>query len=418
MAATATEGEPFFYTKGSYWSSGSSSSSKKWYPFWLLQLLTILPLTGFFGLDHLFLRSPLTAIGKLIVNCIGLGIWYWYDLLQVTLDSETVKEFGMSIPIYGPAGIATKQFLGPGEKAAADSIAPWRFMAYCLLTLLPFGLDFFVAGDFLGGGLRFMTSALFFLWPLGFLWGCYNMYRAWITPADLLARGTYRIIPFSFFTSQYFSVKGTLAPGSAEEDAVCREKGIIETILEPVNTVVGAAADIALQPLKDIAAAPGKAYDATIAPLQVAVEQGLAPSITAGVKVAQLAPKALAAVPTIATNVQNKIANASAAALAAQTAAATGPLTAATAGTVGAVGAAAMKGGSMVGGSIVGGSMVGGGANSAISDGAVIFTIAVLVFGGSFLYFARTRKANRDGTPKENDTPPKPGAVRNTSPTS
>ena len=402
----ATEGEPFFYTKGSYWSSGSSTS-KKWYPFWLLQLLTVLPFTGFFGLDHLFLRSPLTAIGKLIVNCIGLGIWYWYDLLQVTLDGETVKEFGMSIPIYGGAGIGAKQFLAPGEKAAADAIAPWRFMAYCLLTLLPFGLDFFAAGDFLGGGLRFMTSALFFLWPLGFLWGSYNMYRAWITPADLLARGTYRIIPFNFFTSQYFSVKGTLAPGSAEEEAVCREKGIIETILEPVNTVVGVATDIALQPLKDIAAAPGKAYDATIGPLQVAVEQGLAPSITAGVKVAQLAPKALAAVPAIAANVQNKVAAASAAAATASAAAAT-----ASAAASGAT-AAAMKGGSI-------GSLVSSGANNTISDSAVIFTIAVLVFGGGFLYLVRTRKNNRDGPgqTKENDTPPKPGAVRNTSPTS
>ena len=242
-----------------------------------------------------------------------------------------------------------------------------------------------------------MTSALFFLWPLGFLWGSYNMYRAWITPADLLARGTYRIIPFNFFTSQYFSVKGTLAPGSAEEEAVCREKGIIETILEPVNTVVGVATDIALQPLKDIAAAPGKAYDATIGPLQVAVEQGLAPSITAGVKVAQLAPKALAAVPAIAANVQNKVAAASAAAA-----------TAASGAT-----AAAMKGGSI-------GSLVSSGANNTISDSAVIFTIAVLVFGGGFLYLVRTRKNNRDGPgqTKENDTPPKPGAVRNTSPTS
>jgi hypothetical protein len=388
MSAAAAEETPFFYTKGLYW------SSSKWYPFWLLQLLTIMPLTGFFGLDHLFLRSPLTAIAKLIINLIGLGIWYWYDLLQVTLDRDTVKEFGMSIPIYGPTGIGSKQFLGPGEKAGPDSIAPWRFMIYCLLTLLPFGLDFFAAGDFLGGGLRFMTTILFFLWPLGFLWGTYNMYRAWITPGDLLERGTYRIIPFSFFTDKYFSVKGTLAPGTVEETPVCRQKGVIETVMEPVNTVVGAATDIVLQPLKDIAAAPGKAYDATLVPLQIAVEQGLAPSITAGLKVAQLAPKAIAAVPAVAANVQNKISNASNAALA----------TAKT-GAVAAAAASVMKGGSSS-------------SSSVVSDGAVIFTLALLVFGGGFLYLVRSRTNNTNGSSKENDAPPKPGAVRNTSPTS
>ena len=350
-----------------------------------------MPLTGFFGLDHLFLRSPLTAIAKIIINIMCLGIWYWYDLLQVTLDRDTVKEFGMSVPIYGPTGIGAKQFLASGEKAGADSIAPWRFMAYCLLTLLPFGLDFFAAGDFLGGGLRFMTTVLFFLWPLGFLWGTYNMYRAWITPGDLLERGTYRIIPFSFFTDKYFSVKGTLAPGKVEETPVCRQKGVIETVMEPVTTVVGVATDIALQPLKDLAAAPGKAYDATLAPLQVAVEQGLAPSVTAGLKVAQLAPKAIAAVPAVAANVQNKIANASSAALATVK--------------TGAGAVAAMTGGSN------------SNSISNISDGAVIFTLALLVFGGGFLYFVRARTNNANGPSKENDAPPKPGAIRNTSPT-
>lgn len=391
MSAAAAQEAPFFYTKGLYWSSGSSSNTSKWYPFWLLQLLTIMPLTGFFGLDHLFLRSPLTAIAKIIINIMCLGIWYWYDLLQVTLDRDTVKEFGMSVPIYGPTGIGAKQFLASGEKAGADSIAPWRFMAYCLLTLLPFGLDFFAAGDFLGGGLRFMTTVLFFLWPLGFLWGTYNMYRAWITPGDLLERGTYRIIPFSFFTDKYFSVKGTLAPGKVEETPVCRQKGVIETVMEPVTTVVGVATDIALQPLKDLAAAPGKAYDATLAPLQVAVEQGLAPSVTAGLKVAQLAPKAIAAVPAVAANVQNKIANASSAALATVK--------------TGAGAVAAMTGGSN------------SNSISNISDGAVIFTLALLVFGGGFLYFVRARTNNANGPSKENDAPPKPGAIRNTSPT-
>jgi hypothetical protein len=177
----------------------------------------------------------------------------------------------------------------------------------------------------------------------------------------------------------------------AGEGAYWKYESALKKWDSELNTVVGAATDIVLQPLKDIAAAPGKAYDATLVPLQIAVEQGLAPSITAGLKVAQLAPKAIAAVPAVAANVQNKISNASNAALATTK--------------TGAVAASVMKGGSSS-------------SSSVVSDGAVIFTLALLVFGGGFLYLVRSRTNNTTGSSKENDAPPKPGAVRNTSPTS
>ena len=82
---------PFSYTKAPFW------ENKKVYSFWVLQLLTILP-TGFFGLDHLFLRSPLTALAKAFLNIFTLGFWYFYDILQVTVDRETVKSVGLSVP--------------------------------------------------------------------------------------------------------------------------------------------------------------------------------------------------------------------------------------------------------------------------------------------------------------------------------
>ena len=36
-------------------------------------------LGGFFGLDHLYLRSPLTFIAKLITNIFTFGTWWLYD---------------------------------------------------------------------------------------------------------------------------------------------------------------------------------------------------------------------------------------------------------------------------------------------------------------------------------------------------
>jgi hypothetical protein len=370
---------PLFYTKAPFW------ENKKAYPFWVLQVLSVFPLTGWFGLDHLYLRSPLTALAKAFVNIFSLGFWYFYDILQFTVDRDTVKEYGASIPFYGPIGVGSGMFLGPGEVVAEESIAPWRYILFALFTLIPLGLDFVVAGDYVGAGLRLFTTISIILWPLGFVWGCINMYRAWLKPADVFEYGTYRIWPFNWFVDVNHSVKGILAPGSAETpEPACKQKGVVESIMEPVTTVVGVAAkaatDVVLEPvataLDGVAAIPA----AVAVPLKAAVEQGLAPTVTAGLKVGHLAPAAIAAVPKVAANVSSKLAVMSDPKALAATA------------------AIAAK---QVGGGVSG---LGG-----ISDAALIFTLSVLVFGGAILTAIRSRD---NGPSEENDTPPNPGTVR------
>ena len=369
---------PLFYTKAPFW------ENKKAYPFWVLQVLSVFPLTGFLGLDHLYLRSPLTALAKAFVNIFSLGFWYFYDILQFTVDRDTVKEFGASVPFYGPIGIGSGMFLGPGESVAEDVVAPWRYVVFALMTLLPFGLDFVAAGDYVGAGLRLFTLISIILWPLGFIWGCINMYRAWLKPADVFEYGTYRIWPFNWFVDANYSVKGVLGPGVAgTPEPACRQKGVVESFMEPVTTVVGVAAkaatDVVLDPvataLDGIASIPA----AVTVPLKAAVEEGLAPSVKAGLKVSQLAPAAIAAVPKVAANVSNKLASVANPKALAATAAAT-----------------AAK-------------QVGGSIDTGISDGVLIFTLMVLVFGGAILTALRSRE---NGPSEENDTPPEPGTVR------
>ena len=376
--------EPFYYTRGPFW------ENKKSVPFWLLQFLTIFPLTGFFGIDHLFLRSPSTAWAKTLVNIFGLGIWYFYDILQVTVDKNVVPVSGLSVPLYGPTGIGAGIFREAGSAADEGAVTPWRFLFYCLLTWLPFGLDFFVAGDFLGGGLRFMTSALFFLWPLGFLWGCYNMYRVYVHPGDVMERGTYRIWPFGLFTNSYQSVAGTLGPGQQGEDPICRQKGIIESVMQPVNTVVGIAADTFVKPVQTALDGIASIPAAVSVPLKAAMETAVVPTVQAGVVIGQQVPAAIAAVPALAANVENQLA---AAAATAATAAATVPTVPTTASLIGKASTAVMTG---------------GGLSSPFSDGALLFTLSILVFGGAFLYLLRSRNESTE----ENDAPPKPTTVR------
>ena len=73
----------FDYTQKSFW--GGS-----WYPYWTLIVATILG--GFFGLDHIWLRSPTSGLLKFIVNILTLGLWYFYDMIQILGEKENVMK--------------------------------------------------------------------------------------------------------------------------------------------------------------------------------------------------------------------------------------------------------------------------------------------------------------------------------------
>jgi len=390
---------PFSYTKAPFW------ENKKVYSFWVLQLLTILP-TGFFGLDHLFLRSPLTALAKAFLNIFTLGFWYFYDILQVTVDRETVKSVGLSVPfpwtaLFGGSsgGIASGMFLDPGQKPDDDAVSPWRYLIYALLTFLPLGFDHFVAGDFVGGAIKFLATISIVLLPLALLWGCFNMYRAWIKPADLFKKGIYRIWPFSMVVGATFPVKGVLGPGRPEdEDPACRSGGIL-----------GLAADIVLEPVKTAVDGIAGIPAAIIDPLEVAVKEGLAPTVTAGLKVGQLVPQVINGVPQLAANVSSKLEAVSDLNTIMRKSKAPLGVTGVIGSGTNAIGLAAKAATAVVQGG-------GGGAtiSAPFSDGALLFTLALLVFGGGILTLIRSRE---DGPPKENDTPPNPGTVRRTPPT-
>ena len=402
MLASDQGSIPFSYTKAPFW------ENKKVYSFWVLQLLTILP-TGFFGLDHLFLRSPLTALAKAFLNIFTLGFWYFYDILQVTLDRDTVKAVGLSVPFpwvamfgsHGAGGIASGMFLGPGEKSDDDAVSPWRYVIYALLTFLPLGFDHFIAGDFVGGGIKFLATISIILLPLALLWGCFNMYRAWIRPADLFKKGIYRIWPFSMVVGSTFPVKGVLGPGRPEdEDPACSSGGII-----------GLAADIILDPIKTAVNGIAEIPAAVVVPLQVAVKEGLAPTVTAGLKVGQLVPQVINGVPELAANVSSKLEAVSD--LDAILRKSKEPL-----GVTGVLGSGANVMGLAAKATTA---VLQGGGGAAISapfsDGALLFTLALLVFGGGILTLIRSREDGRPQGSKENDTPPNPRAVRRTPPT-
>jgi hypothetical protein len=133
--------------------------------------LTILG--GYLALDHLYLRSPLTFLAKIVINIFCFGVWYWYDVLQAVWNSDVVKLYGLSIPALGPKGI------GAGVLAKdKPSKLHWNFLIYsiCLMFGGIFGLDSFLVGDNRSGLIRLLSLISVFFAPIAIGWWAYNLF--------------------------------------------------------------------------------------------------------------------------------------------------------------------------------------------------------------------------------------------------
>ena len=130
-------------------------------------------LGGFLALDHLYLRSPITFLAKIIVNIFCFGVWYWYDALQAVWNSDVIKLYGLSVPVLGPKGIGA----GVLSKEKPSKLH-WNFLIYsmCLLFGGVFGLDSFLVGDNRSGLIRLISLISVIGTPIAIGWWCYNLF--------------------------------------------------------------------------------------------------------------------------------------------------------------------------------------------------------------------------------------------------
>jgi hypothetical protein len=203
---------PFEHTTGKTWGGVQISPTT-------LQATAVLG--GLFGLDHLLLRSPQTALMKFIINILSLGLWYWYDVLQVFQEMDFVKEYGYSFPIKGPVGLGAGivgDTSGPGA-APKGTPNPWYFVAYMFLTLVPFGVSSFFAGDFQGGSAKFFLTFFVFTTVLGLLWTLYSIFYATFNTKSLITKGVDRFFPATLFLKPFGDSPNLVIPGvkKAEE---------------------------------------------------------------------------------------------------------------------------------------------------------------------------------------------------------
>jgi len=137
-------------------------------------LMGLSVLGGYFGLDHLYLRSPLTFLAKIIVNVLCFGIWWIYDATQVIFNSHAVKIFGLGVPGLGPKGIAAGVFANP-----VPDKKHLQFFIYAASLIFggALGIDSFVLGDNRTGLIRLICMVSMIFAPIALGWWAYNLFN-------------------------------------------------------------------------------------------------------------------------------------------------------------------------------------------------------------------------------------------------
>ena len=188
-------------TRGSYWGGAQM-------PYWAFMFLTIFPITGITGINHLALRSPWTALLKAITNLPLFGFWYFFDIAQVIGERESVQVNGLALPFYGPQGIGAGMFVNNTKTNVADpkKAGPWIFLMYFFATMFfaAFPINKWIIGDYWGLASQILMYVLF---PLTFMavgWGFYDLYRVFFTTRDVLEKGAARVPPADWFMKPYF----------------------------------------------------------------------------------------------------------------------------------------------------------------------------------------------------------------------
>jgi hypothetical protein len=373
-------------------------------------VLTILG--GILGLDHLWLRSPTTALLKSFVNIFTLGGWWIYDIIQIFKDKERVLETGLSIPIIGAAGIGAGVFKErPGGGSSSNNSnnkedkpkSPYRWLLYTILLFLPFGLDSFIAGDSMGALVKFISTVLIFMAPLLFIWKAIEIYYNVFSPQTIWDKGMYRFFPFNFIMDTWFPSK----LGPSDPLPPVGKSGVLYAlgpVAEATATVLEPVVNVALAPITAVTGAVTAAADVATVGLQSskvliqAATTGAVPAVASASAVAQTIPGALPGLEAAASQ-------------------AVGPSMASTEHLSKLAANQGIKTGTMVGGSALGssGSILDFGITDNISTFGLVAVIMLLLGGGLVLGGLRLKevvKQNKNARTTRDDKPVEPSRLR------
>ena len=355
------------YTSGKFWGGTVL-------PYWVLMIFTALPFTGFFGIDHLLFRSPTTALLKFVVNLFLFGIWYFYDIVQVFGDRNFIKEYGLTKPISGVAGLGLDYF--SGVTGGNDSLGPSKsgflslllFCLYLFATFIPFGASNFLAGDVEGGVGKFLLS----FGPWGLIWipflfiaAFFEVYRNITEPSKIFTEGAIRPPPLNLLLNSTGYSPNLMNPETLEKEAAKSKSSLYDTFVKPLLSFFGIAD-------------PKEILDTTKCQVVPPIEK----TVTAAKTAADGIVKVAAIVPAVAQEATEKLSAFTDPAKLQEAAAAAAKV------------------------------QTGGGSSSSALDYIFLGGIGFLIIGGLFATFVRKTMKRGDGGDAADDRPSKPQLLR------
>ena len=379
-------------------------------------------LGGLFALDHLYLRSPLTFIAKIVVNMLTMGTWWLYDASHAIFNRNVVKVFGLGVPGLGPKGIAAG--------VLASDIPDKKHMSFFIYALALFiggifGLDSFILGDKQSGYIRLICLITFILAPVAILWWLYNTGLFLFKTKDVINKhweyfgappplehgmsiGEKLLVRFPILqtivgpisTVKSVATTATQIAKDLFEDPVGIASSTVQTVAKPV---INAATTAAKPVINAATTAVSTAASTAVAPIMPMIDTGLGvakqglDTVHEGLSLGKTALNTGSTIASQTLNVIDKTATAATAALALAPQAAS-----LSSGFTSSAAQQALNTLGQSGGGIIN-------QDNGILPYVVIGTISLIVVSGFILTF---RRISQNGDPRKNDTPPEPGVLR------
>ena len=170
-------------------------------------------LFGLLGADHFYLRSFHTGMMKIVFNIFTLGMWHYWDLIQIVYDGRKIREEGLTSPFDWICGIGRGVFTSAKTDAESKKyVAEKSYLLYAILAIfLGFvGADKFYMGEMWQGIAKVLSVFNIFLFLFGFIWVLWDSFHALFMTKSILENGIVAPMPFSFFFDKPISGKAFL----------------------------------------------------------------------------------------------------------------------------------------------------------------------------------------------------------------
>lgn len=159
-------------------------------------------LLGLLGADHFYLRSFQTGMLKIAFNIVTLGMWHYWDLIQIVYDGKKIREEGLTSPFDWICGIGKGVFTSAESEAKKPKyVAQKSYLLYAFLAIFFgfLGFDKLYMGQFWQGVAKCLSCFNIFLFLFGFIWVVWDSIHAIFMTKSILEDGIMAPIPYSFF---------------------------------------------------------------------------------------------------------------------------------------------------------------------------------------------------------------------------